>query len=69
MEYTCIKELSLPEVGEDGFETGNQVYIDEGTVWELQDNKFSIIGGDVRLESENLSWIEISNEELKEYFK
>lgn len=70
-EYTCIKEFSIQVCDEDGFDVENEyINIEVGTVWHApEDENYRFIGGEVRLESDSLGWIEITKEHLKEYFK
>lgn len=67
-KYRCIKELVLDVIGINGFETGDYAIVPVGSIWELN-NDVNYIGGENHLQSEGLTWIEITNEELKEYFE
>lgn len=71
-EFECVKELSLPKCDEEGFAIENEYgYVTVGSKWQL-DNSHSIIGGEVHLEgldNVEFGWIEITKEELEEYFK
>ena len=67
-KYRCIKEFALDVIGIDGFKTGDYVIIPVGSIWKLN-NDVNYIGGENHLQSEGLTWIEITNEELKEYFE
>lgn len=72
MKYKCIKEMCLPKCDGDGFEVPNEYgFVTVGSVWE-RDDRESIIGGDVHLDSlnddSNLGWIEISFQDLGENF-
>lgn len=72
MRYKCIKEMCLPMCDGDGFEIPNEYgFVTVGSIWE-RDDRGSIIGGDVHLDSvinnPDLGWIEISFENLKENF-
>lgn len=73
MRYKCIKEMCLPKCDGDGFEIPNEYgFVTVGSIWEM-DDKASIIGGDVHLESVNdndeFGWIEICVDNLKENFE
>ncbi len=68
--YKCKKSFSVPACDGDGFETETNFWIDKGSVWDLMDTNFRIAGGEVRLENPNtLEWLEISSEDLTEYFE
>ncbi len=72
MRYKCIKEMCLPKCDGDGFEIPNEYgIVTAGSIWE-RDDRASIIGGDVRLESaddnDEFGWIEITVDDLKENF-
>ena len=67
-KYRCIEALVLNVVNGDGFETGDWEIVPVGSIWELN-NDVNLIGGENHLQSEGLTWIEITNEELKKYFE
>lgn len=71
-EYECIKELALPKCDDDGFTIENEYgYVTVGSKWQ-RDNSFSVIGGEVHLESlidDEFGWIEITEDDLFNYFK
>lgn len=72
MEYKCIKEMCLPKCDGDGFEIPNEYgFVPVGSIWE-RDDRESIIGGDMHLDSlgdnSDFGWMEISLEELEENF-
>lgn len=69
--YKCIKGFSLEKCGENG-ETleGEYLPVEEGTVWCVpEDEDYRFIGGEIRLENDDLGWLEISKEMLEEHFK
>jgi hypothetical protein len=69
-KYKCIKGFNLPICDDDGFETDNYEIIEEGTIWHTpEDENYRLIGGEVRLESDDLGWLEMSKETLKQCFK
>jgi len=69
-EYKCIKAYVVPIYDEDGFETEKRSNIKENTIWHTpEDKNYRFLGGEVRLESDKLGWIEISNDTFKECFK
>jgi hypothetical protein len=44
--------------------------VEKGTIWNVQqEEKYKIIGGEVRLENDNLEWLEISKEWFNAHFK
>ena len=72
MKYKCIKEMCLPKCDGDGFEIPNKYgFVTVGSIWE-RDDRGSIIGGDVHLDSIDndgtFGWIEISVNDFKESF-
>lgn len=72
MRYKCIKEMCLPKCDGDGFEIPNECgFVTVGSIWE-KDDRGSIIGGDVHLDSiddnDDSGWIEITVDDLKENF-
>lgn len=66
IKYKCIKPFSIPEIGCNGFNTGELIEVKTGTTYERYNADY--IGGEVHLENEN-NWIEISYNDLKEYFE
>lgn len=69
-EYKCIKAFSLPLCDGDGFETDKWKVIEVGTVWYTPEEKeYRFIGGEVRLESDDFGWIEISNKTFEKHFE
>lgn len=67
--YRCIEEFGIPMVEENGFETGENCFVEEGSTWRL-DEETNYIGGQNHLESDGeLRWIEISDETLERCFE
>lgn len=66
----CVKGFFIDKCDDDGCSIENE-YIDikEGVIFEVQEDNFRFIGGEIRLENENLEWIEISKETLKNHFE
>jgi hypothetical protein len=71
MKYKCIKGFSVYQSDDDGGLTDDLFNIEVGTEWEVDESGFRMVGNldDVRLESENGSWLEITKEHLKEFFE
>lgn len=72
MRYKCVTEMCIPKCDGDGFEIPNECgFVTVGSVWE-RDDRTSIIGGDVHLESvdsdSDFGWIEISLKDLEKNF-
>ncbi len=70
-KYKCKKSFCVDKYDADGFLIENSAtVIERGKVYELDESGSTIIGGEVHLDSVNdNSWLEITNEHLKEYFK
>ena len=68
--YKCIKEFSIEKCDDDGFMLENEYeIIEEGSIWFIPEDKdYRFLGGEIRLENDDMSWIEIAKESLKEYF-
>lgn len=69
MKYRCIKPFSVPKFDDAGYETGKDFTVEKGSIWELSESGDSIIGGEIHLDSDKYGWLEISNEDLAEYFE
>ena len=72
-KYRCIEEFEIPKVDNNGFETGQYLFVEVDSVWVL-DEDTNYIGGQNHLECDdfpmgNLSWIEISDKALERYFE
>lgn len=66
--YKCIESFVIDIVDGDGFtieESGDLV--EEGSIWEINEEAINILDADIHLENEN-SWIEISREILEQCF-
>lgn len=65
--YKCIKEFSIRAVDDDGSTIENEYFdVLEGSVWTIpREDDFRFMGGEIRLESDELGWIEIDKTTLK----
>lgn len=73
-KYECIKEFSTYEVNDNGStinEDGDEesISIDKGTKWTDYEEDYRFIGGEVRLEQEDGTWLELTKETVAENFK
>lgn len=70
MKYRCIKGFTVDSYDADGFliENSSQV-IEECEIYTLDETGFTIIGGEVHLDHENGSWLELKKDSLDEYFE
>lgn len=65
-KYRCIKEFTVPEIDDDGYETGNDLIIKKYSIWELgNDNP---IDAEITLDGSG-GWIGLSKENLADYFE
>ena len=70
MKYRCIKSFMVDSYDDDGFLIENSPrVVDEGEVYTLDETGSTVIGGEVHLDHENGSWLEITRDSLSEYFK
>lgn len=69
--YKCIKSFWVENYDGDGFHVENSATeIKEGKVYELDESGSTIVGGEVHLDAvDDSSWIEITKEDLEEYFE
>lgn len=64
--FKCIKELSVPKCDEYENILDNECFtVPIGSEWLLQEHAFM---SDIRLENDEMGWLEISFEELKGHF-
>lgn len=69
-KFECVKGFAIDRCDGDGFteeECGFAVEV--GSVWYDDEEDFRLVGGEVRLETEDDTWIEIAEEDLVAYFK
>lgn len=64
--YKCVKDFEVPKYDEDGFPIECE-YIDIpiNSEWYLQE--YTSLS-DIRLENDEIGWLEITNETFNEYF-
>ena len=69
-KYRCIEPFMVDSYDADGFiiENGTQI-IEDGEIYTLDETGSTIIGGEVHLDHENGSWLEITKDSLNEYFE
>lgn len=69
-QYKCKKSFCVEKYDDDGFLIENSgVVIDKGKIYELDDSGHTMIGGEIHLDSiDDGSWLEITKEDLEEYF-
>lgn len=69
-KYRCKKSFVADECDADGFLIENsQMVIEEGSIYELDENS-NILGSEVHLDNiEDGSWLEITKKDLEEYFE
>ena len=69
-EIQVIKSFMIDSYDDDGFLIENSPrVVDEGEVYTLDETGSTVIGGEVHLDHENGSWLEITRDSLNEYFK
>lgn len=69
MKYKCVNSFTVDNYNETGMITEERVEISRGSIWE-RDNETDIIGAGVHLDNpETMEWLEISENDLKEYFE
>lgn len=69
--YKCIKGFSLRATDDDGRSIENEYFdVPEGSAWNTPEDKdYRFIGGEIRLESDELGWIEIDKTTLENNFE
>ncbi len=70
--YKCTIPFEIEMCDDNGFFTENDFkLIEKDSVWYISEDNpnYRLIGGEVRLESDNDGWIEITNEHLKDNFE
>ena len=70
MKYRCIEAFIVDSYDTDGFIIENSAKIlGEGMVYTLDETGGTIIGGEVHLDHEDGSWLEITKDTLDQYFE
>lgn len=68
--YICKKELTLEKYDDGGFWTGDYITIPVGKVFRTEEERLLIATPPaIRLVADDMSWLEIGPETLREYFK
>ena len=69
--YKCIKGFLLKLYDDNGFIVENEyMNINKGSIWYIpEDEDYRLIDGEVRLENEEMDWIEITKETFKNNFE
>ena len=69
-KYRCIKRFYLDSYDGNGFVLNEEgLVVDRGSTWILQEDSYRFIDGEIRLEQEDGTWIELSKETFAEIFK
>lgn len=67
-QYRCLKTFYIDILDDEGFPTEKKMCVKKDSIW--YEAPSPILGGDIRLESDNdASFLEISEEYLKCYFE
>ena len=67
--YRCIKGFSIEKYDDDGLTIeGEYIEIKEGTIWNIPKENYRFIGGEIRLENDDLEWVELSKESIEKCF-
>lgn len=67
--HECIREFVVEKYDDNGFPTGKDMIVKEGSKWEVN-KKSNITGGEIHLDNvEGTEWVEISEEILNDHFK
>lgn len=69
--YKCTKGFWVEMIDDDGFSIENEYFdVPEGSIWNIPEDKdHRFIGGEIRLESDDLGWIEIDETTLENNFE
>lgn len=69
MKYKCVNSFTVDLYDKTGMTTEDRIEISRGSIWE-RDDETDIIGAGVHLDNlETMEWLEISEEDLEEYFE
>lgn len=69
-KYKCIQGFTVDKCDGDGFtieECG--ISVEVGTVWYDYEEEYRFIGGEIRLENEDETWIEIPGDNVNAWFE
>ena len=66
----CIKRFCIEKCDDDGFLIPNEYEtIEENSIWEYEEGKFTFTGAEMRLEDNEGRWLEISKEDFNNHFQ
>ena len=76
MRYKCIDSFLVDKCDDDGFHTGKEKWINQGTVWEISEDATNVTGAELHLDriykskkAKSSEWIEIPKSYIDKYFK
>jgi 2-iminoacetate synthase ThiH len=76
MKYECVICFTVDKCDDDGFHTGKEKLINEGTIWEISEDAVNVTGAEIHLErvfkskkAKTCEWIEIPKSYLDKYFE
>ncbi len=71
MKYQCIDNFALPLYDENGYITDNCMDVEEGSVWNLSEDKYRFCAAkdSIHLEHDDGRWLEITKNNFKRYFE
>lgn len=69
MKAKCINGFVVEMCDGDGFSTDDEMIIEDSTIWEVEEDTFRVIGGEVRLTNDDFGWLELSREHFEADFE
>ena len=66
----CINGFSVEKCDDDGFQLDDAYEtVEEGSIWDIEEDSFRIIGGQIRLTNDEGVWLELPKEHFETDFE
>lgn len=69
-KYRCVNPFSVEKYDDDGFATGKEMKVRNGSVWEKDEEPYRFVGDDdtIRLMNDKYGWLEITEDTFEKHF-
>ena len=66
----CINGFSVEKCDDDGFALDDEYEtVEEGSIWDIKEDNFRVIDGEIRLTNDEGAWLELPKEHFETDFE
>lgn len=66
----CINGFSVEKYDDNGFLIENEYKtVEEGSIWDVEEDSFRVVGGEIRLTHDEYGWLELPKEHFESDFE